>query len=99
MYVNARSIVHKVNDLHAILAIEDPDIFGITETWLNDTITDAELGFIGYSIFRCDRPGNQRGGGVVLYVRTSLMPVAHLPTSKFPERYGVRFPSILLRSC
>ena len=38
-------------------------IIGITESWANIDITDAELGLTGYVMFRKDRIG-RRGGGV-----------------------------------
>ena len=40
----------------------DPHIIGITESWANKDITDAELGLTGYIMFRRDRIG-RRGGG------------------------------------
>ena len=46
----------------------DPHIIGITESWANTDITDAELGLRGYVMFRRDRLG-RRGGGVILYVK------------------------------
>ena len=49
----------------------DPHITGITESWANTDITDAELGLTGYVMFRRDRIG-RRGGGVILYVKESI---------------------------
>ena len=49
----------------------DPHIIGITESWANTDITDAELGLTGYVMFRRDRKG-RRGGGVILYVKESI---------------------------
>ena len=46
----------------------DPHILGITESWTNTDITDAELGLTGYVMFRRDRIG-RRGWGVILYVK------------------------------
>ena len=43
-------------------------IIGITESWANTDMTDAELGLTGYVMFRRDRIG-RRGGGVILYVK------------------------------
>ena len=53
-----------VEDIH-------PHIIGITESWANTDITDAELGSTGYVMFRRDRIG-RRGGGVILYVKESI---------------------------
>ena len=49
----------------------DPHIIGITESWANTDITDAELGLTGYILFRKDRI-RRRGGGVILYVKESI---------------------------
>ena len=48
-----------------------PHIIGITESWANNDITDAELGLAGYAMFRKDRMG-RRGGGVVLYIKETI---------------------------
>ena len=45
-----------------------PHIIGITESWANNDITNAELGLEGYVMFRKDRIG-RRGGGVLLYIK------------------------------
>ena len=43
--------------------LEDTDhhITGITESWVNTDITDAELGLTGYVMFRRDRIGRREG--------------------------------------
>ena len=48
-----------------------PHIIGITESWANNDITDAELGLEGYAMFRKDRMG-RRGGGVLLYIKDTI---------------------------
>ncbi len=52
------------------------DIAMITETWLNDSICDAELGLTGFTTYRMDRDFNQTvkkdGGGVAIFVRNSI---------------------------
>ena len=69
--LNARSIVNKKNELNIMVEDIDPHIIGITESWTNIDITDAELGLTGYVMFRKDRIG-RRGGGVILYVKESI---------------------------
>ena len=69
--LNARSIVNKKNELNIMVEDIEPHIIGITESWANTDITDAELGLTGYVIFRSDRIG-RRGGGVILYVKESI---------------------------
>ena len=41
-------------------------ILGLSETWLSDSITDAEVAVDNYTIFRKDR--GSRGGGVAIYI-------------------------------
>ncbi len=48
-----------------------PHIIGITESWANNDIKDAELGLEGYVMFRKDRIG-RRGGGVLLYIKETI---------------------------
>ena len=50
-----------------MVAYVDLHIIGITETWANKDIVDAELALTGYVMFRKDRR-ERRGGGVVLYI-------------------------------
>ena len=69
--LNARSIVNKKNELNIMVEDIDPHIIGITESWANIDLTDAELGLSGYVMFRRDRIG-RRGGGVILYVKESI---------------------------
>ena len=66
--LNVRSIVNKTNELNIMVEHIDSHIIGITETWINTDITDAELGLTVYVMFRRDRIG-RRGGGVILDVK------------------------------
>ena len=50
----------------------EPHIIGITESWENRDITDAELRLEGYVMFLKDRMG-RRGGGVLLYVKYTIL--------------------------
>ena len=48
----ARSILNKKNELNIMAENINPHITGITESWANKDITDAELGLTGYVMFR-----------------------------------------------
>ena len=48
-----------------------PAIIGVTESWCDSMITDAEISLAGYSLYRKDRPIGM-GGGVLLYIHESL---------------------------
>ena len=47
-------------------------VIGITESWANKYIADAELGLTGCVQFKRDRIGRRRGG-VILYVKESII--------------------------
>lgn len=57
-----------------LVSRSNPDIIGITETWLNDNIQNNEIYIPGYNIFRKDRcnPTLNSGGGVLLYIRDNI---------------------------
>ena len=57
--LNARSIINKTNELNIMVDEIKPHIIGITESWANNDITDAELGLGGYVMFRKDRMGRR----------------------------------------
>ena len=59
--LNARSIVNKKKELNIMVEDTDPHIIGISESWTNTDIADAELGLTGYVIFRRDRIGRREG--------------------------------------
>ena len=61
VFMNARSIINKKNELNILVDDIKRHIIGITESLANDDITDAELGLVGYVMFRKDRMG-RRGG-------------------------------------
>jgi len=77
LYLNARSLKRKVNDLELLADDEKPDLILITETWLNPTISTAELNISNYYIepsLRHDRTDtvNGIGGGLLCYIRNGL---------------------------
>ena len=71
MWLKARSIINKKNELNIMVDEIKPHIIGIIESWANNDITYAELGMEGYVMFRKDRMG-RRGGGVLLYIKETI---------------------------
>ena len=69
--LNARSIINKKTELNIMVDDIKPHIIGITESWANNDIINAELGLEGYVMFRKDRIG-RRGGGVLLYIKDTI---------------------------
>ena len=47
MCLNTRSNINKKNELNIMVDDIKPHIIGITESWANEDITDAELGLAG----------------------------------------------------
>ena len=56
LYVNARSVVNnlKIDELKAYVIVFELDIIGITETWLNEEISNSEIAIENFSIYRKD---------------------------------------------
>ena len=73
---NAQSIRNKVDLFRAQIAIEKPDVIGITETWIHTDTRDfvGEYTVQGYKLFKKDRI-DKEGGGVMLYIREWLEPI------------------------
>ncbi|XP_054058617.1 UPF0462 protein C4orf33 homolog isoform X2 [Rissa tridactyla] len=67
IYMNARSMGNKRDELEAIAQQDSYDVVAITETWWDDC-HDWNAAMNGYKLFRRDRQG-RRGGGVSLYIR------------------------------
>jgi len=57
-----RGLRTKTEALYTSVLSEDYDVVGLTETWLNDGIFDAELVDTRYVIERQDRNSNKSGG-------------------------------------
>jgi len=82
LYTNARSVINKMDEFVANVAKLQPDIIGITESWANDKILDAELSLNG-----------NKGRGVLLYAKYNLDPVQFVPQTKFPEHVWCKVKS------
>ena len=63
--------MNKVVELRERIHLEEIDLIGITESWANDYVNDAELHIEGFNMFRKDRC-KIKGGGLLLYVSIRL---------------------------
>ena len=63
--VNFRSVVNRKPELLNLIDASQPDIIIGTETWPDNTITDAEICPPGYNMIRRDRT-TSKGGGVLI---------------------------------
>ncbi|KAJ8017721.1 hypothetical protein HOLleu_44669 [Holothuria leucospilota] len=78
------------------ISIDNPDIVGVTETWLHSDISNSsEIQIPGYKIFRQDRADTVcgRGGGVFLYVKDSINCVSFGNESCTPLVVGIIYRS------
>lgn len=60
------------------------DVTIVTESWLHDKIDDDLLVISSCTMFRCDRP-SRRGGGVCVWIKSSLEPLSLLPKAPLPS--------------
>ncbi|CAF1136166.1 unnamed protein product [Didymodactylos carnosus] len=69
--MNIRSLVSQKDAVSAYLSLIRPVVLCLTETWLDNTITDNDISFFEYHVpWRLDR--NRHGGGCAIYVRTDF---------------------------
>ena len=76
MSTNARSLNSKIEELKATAADLSPEVIAVTETWTNPSICSSYLNICGYKLVaRKDRAdtSNGRGGGIVVYVKSSII--------------------------
>ena len=66
-HVNSRSLLPSLDDVNDILAKEKIDVLGVSETWLQQSVTDNFVIVPGYNIMRQDRTKGRGGGICILY--------------------------------
>jgi len=98
IYTNAQSLRHKMSELLTTVEALCPDIIGITESWEDSDILDAEFNIPGFTMFRSDREVGHRGGGVLLYVRSEINPVETKMKSKADDRRPIKSADFIGRS-
>ena len=66
-HLNIRSLLPKLDELRTFLhEYKCAHLFGVSETWLTDSVCDGLVGINGFQTHRRDRGG--RGGGLLVYV-------------------------------
>ena len=69
-HLNVNSLLSKIDELRDITNYIRPAVLGITESKLDNSVTNTEVNINCYSIIRNDR--NRNGGGVACYIRNDL---------------------------
>lgn len=64
LYMNANSVIGKINDIQTYVHCYTPDLIAITETKIDKSFQDNELLGSEYTLWRKDR--NRCGGGVLI---------------------------------
>ena len=93
IHLNARSQLKKVPELKLIANKTKAAVISVTETWLDDSVTNSEVQIEGYTVIRKDR--NRNGGGVCSYIRDDLA-FTPLPIQNTTDDYEVLFVELLL---
>ena len=70
--LNLRSLRNKFDLVSVELGSNKLFVLMVSKTWLDKKISDSEVKFDGYNIFRRDRLGNCYGVGVLIYLRENL---------------------------
>ena len=73
MQLNIRTPLPNFEEIKHIVSDLDIDILSLNETRLDNSISDGHINIDNYCLFRKHR--NRSGGGIALYIQTSLSPV------------------------
>ena len=86
-YANARSIDNKTSKLELEIAASRYDIIALTETHLDNSISDAEILPSNFTVFRRDRRVNGRHGGGVLIAMQEHIKAVPRDTSQYDSEF------------
>lgn len=77
-HLNCRSLPSSIDDIHVLMLNDKIDVLTLSETWLDESISDQEIcpDVTGLHIIRRDR--NRRGGGVAIML-SRRMKYKHRP--------------------
>ncbi len=78
IHVNIRSLAPKIDLLRVWVDLHKPNIITLSETWLNNNISDNEINLTNYVLYRSERCS--RGDGVAIYVSSDLASELIIPT-------------------
>ena len=76
--MDVQSLPPKIDELIALIQVENFDVIALSETWLDTENKHllAEVAVHGYKIFHVDKPiPAGRGGGSIMYVKNTLNPI------------------------
>lgn len=86
-HLNVRSLKSRETFLLVANTITESsyDIFTISESWLDTSISNADINIPGFLMFRQDRGPHKAGGGLVIYVKNTYRVAVMENTSSVSE--------------
>ena len=70
VHININSLLPKIDEIRSIAYNTNAAIIGITESKLDESVTNSEIDIDNYVLIRNDR--NRKGGGVACYIRDDI---------------------------
>ncbi len=88
LYMNARSLLPKTDELLAYVVTEKPDVIAITETWIKPDYLISEFLMPGCESFHKSQ-AHKKGGRVIWYIKSPLtaVKVEKLDVEKYDTVY------------
>ena len=80
------AIIDGIIQLRELAVQQKLDVITVSETWLNSTVTNAEVSINGYKLYRQDRL-HKRGGGVCAFIREDIKVSILKDISQVSESY------------
>ena len=74
-HLNTRSILSSFAEFSSLMTSHQFHVITLSETWLDETVSDTEVPLPGYTIIRNDR--NHHGGGVAILINNSIRCTPH----------------------
>ena len=84
---NINNILSKIEQVRSLLINSNISVLGITETKLDDTISNEAVEIDGYNLTRSDR--NRMRGGIACYIKTTI-------SFNYHQSLSERFENILI---
>ena len=70
IHMSVRSLLKQISELRLIAVKSKAAVISLSETWLDNSVTDCEISIDDYCLIRRDR--NKNGGGVCMYIRSDI---------------------------
>ena len=71
-HLNVQSIRGKLDQVKDMIVTSKVDLYGFSETFLNNKLCENELFISGYSYLRRDR-NEKSGGGILVYIKETIV--------------------------